>query len=86
MAPNFKTKELNDMAAAIERKSKGVVSSMGHCGSCGTPIFWVKMPSGKNAPWDQKPYEKDGQPVNHFGTCPNAQRHRPAKEGGTDGK
>lgn len=84
MAPNFGSPEQNNMADAIERKSGGRVTGTGKCRSCGAAVFWVAMPSGKNAPWDAKPYEKDGQPVNHFATCPNAKGHRPRKEGGED--
>lgn len=80
MAPNFGNAEDNALADAIERKSGGTVTGTGTCRSCSARIFWVRLPSGKNAPYDSKPYEKDGQPVNHFATCPNAKAHRPQGE------
>jgi hypothetical protein len=43
------------------------------CRSCRASIFWVRMPSGKNAPVD-----RDG--TNHFATCPTAYRHRKPKD------
>jgi hypothetical protein len=64
----------------------------GSCRSCGAPVLWVTMVSGKKMPLDQVPKklvvlgplpEQQGQVVDcytsHFATCPNAAKHRQAK-------
>lgn len=58
------------------------------CASCGAPIIWVEMPSGKKMPVDEKgemlailsPDNKRAMMrrahKSHFATCPNASKHR----------
>lgn len=62
----------------------------GSCRSCGAPILWIVMVSGKRMPLDAKPEKRivmDGdEPVqrgavedcytSHFATCPDAAKHR----------
>jgi hypothetical protein len=40
-----------------------------HCRSCGARVLWLESKNGKRAPINQ-----DG--VNHFATCPDANRWR----------
>ncbi len=50
-----------------------VAGDAGECRSCGATIYWVKTRNGKRAPYD-------GEGISHFATCPNANRHRGAKD------
>lgn len=78
MPHHFPTQAENDMAAMIEDRGLGTVTGNGNCRSCGQAILWVKLPTTRSAPFDVTPY-KDGGPINHFGTCPNAKQHRKEK-------
>ena len=62
------------------------------CKSCGAPIVWVEMVSGKRMPVDAKPAklvvlddmpEPRGSVVDcwtpHWATCPQADQHRKAR-------
>lgn len=42
------------------------------CKGCGKPIWWVKMRSGKVAPYTD-------EAINHFADCPMADRFRRCK-------
>ena len=61
------------------------------CGSCGAPMVWAKMESGKWAPFDAKPERRfilhpgedgilraEAQPTyaSHYATCPDADKWR----------
>jgi hypothetical protein len=47
------------------------------CRSCGRPIRWATMPSGKLNPLDADPVPvPDGNVAAHFSTCANAEAHR----------
>lgn len=63
------------------------------CKTCGTPIVWVVMDTGKRMPVDATTIEKrvvlDGKRergairetgLSHFATCPQAAQHRKAKD------
>lgn len=64
----------------------------GTCKSCGAPILWVVMGSGKRMPLDPKPqklvtlcdmpeargYVTDAY-TSHFVSCPSAAAHRKAR-------
>lgn len=61
------------------------------CSSCGAPIKWVGLPSGKHMPVDAKSVSMvqlstDGERgrvvrvhASHFSTCAHADQHRKAK-------
>lgn len=51
----------------------GSADSQAKCRSCGADIWWVETSGGKNMPID-----RDGN--SHFATCPDADRHRRAKQ------
>lgn len=64
----------------------------GKCSSCGAPVLWVVMGSGKRMPLNPEPKKLvtlDDMPeargyvtdcyTSHFATCPNAQAHRKAR-------
>lgn len=56
------------------------------CRSCGAPIVWIRLESGRSAPCDPKPvviHTASGVTLSgygsHFATCPNATQHRKRK-------
>lgn len=54
----------------IAKLMNSIGADAGECKSCRAPLFWIVTKNGKKAPID-----RDG--LNHFGSCPNAQAHRP---------
>jgi hypothetical protein len=80
---NPKLQQLGDGYVTVRKPFEASVSDTSPCSTCGKPIVWVRMQSGKAMPCDPGNVTivtDDGRVVRgriaHWATCPTADQHR----------